>query len=65
LHAISGSAADDVWIVGEGGTTLRYDGNALSAVPSGTGKTLRGVWSVSADDAWVVGLDGVTLRYTP
>lgn len=53
----SGSAgsATDVWMVGEQGVILRYDGQRITVLPSGTTATLYGVWGSSASDVWIVG----------
>jgi hypothetical protein len=64
LYDVRGSAADDVWIVGDG-TLLHWDGSAWSAkVPTLTGpgggtlttasQPLRGVWAAAANDVWVM-----------
>jgi hypothetical protein len=51
-------AADDVWLVGEAGTTLHWAGSALQqhALPAGLEQiTLAGAWGQSPDDVWAVG----------
>src|SRR5260221_2426316 len=63
LAEISGSAADDIWVVGELGTTLHYDGTTWSLVPSGVTTNLLGVWTGGASDAWAVGEGEIVLRW--
>jgi hypothetical protein len=55
LRRVWGSAPDDVWAVGEGGTAIHWDGSAWRAVPTGTTATLSGVWVARANEAWAVG----------
>jgi hypothetical protein len=58
---------DEIWFVGEGGRVWRYDNasGSFSALESGTGHDLRGVWALSSSAAWLVGASGTILRYTP
>lgn len=66
LHGVWGTAANDVYVVGAGGTVLRYDGAKLSPMASGTQTTLRGVWGSGASAVYAVGgdkQDGVVLRH--
>jgi hypothetical protein len=49
--------------VGQSGTILHYDGVAWSAMSSGTGYSLRGVWGSSGADVFAVGEDRTILRY--
>lgn len=69
---IYGTAPDNIYAVGERGLILHYDGAVWSRVPSGTTKTLYGVWASPGRDAWIVGGnptgspgDAVILRGTP
>lgn len=52
---VSGSSANDVWMVGENGRITHWDGKTFIEHVSGTTATLWGVWSASATDAWIVG----------
>ena len=63
LHAIWGSAANDVFAVGDGGAILHYDGAAWSAMTSGTDNALFGLWGSSANDVIAVGALGTALHY--
>jgi hypothetical protein len=55
LWWVWGAGPNDVWMVGENGLVLRWDGAALTQVPSGTLATLYGVWGPAPDDVWIVG----------
>jgi pyruvate/2-oxoglutarate dehydrogenase complex dihydrolipoamide acyltransferase (E2) component len=46
LNRVRGTAADDVWAVGDGGTILHWDGIEWSEQASGTPNDLDGVWAV-------------------
>ncbi|UCG87456.1 MAG: hypothetical protein JSW71_02615, partial [Gemmatimonadota bacterium] len=47
--------SNDVFAVGYNGTIVHYDGAGWSAMTSGTGVELRGVWGTSSSDVFVVG----------
>ncbi len=47
--------ATDVWMVGERGLVLRWDGTSFTELDSGTDATLFGVWGSASDDVWIVG----------
>jgi hypothetical protein len=63
LRSIWGSAANDVWAVGDLGTILHWDGSGWSGVASGTSAALNGVWGSAANDAWAVGAAGTLLHW--
>lgn len=63
LHAVHGTASNDVWAVGDHGTVLWYGGEAWTLTPSGTQTDLRGVWAANRDDAWIVGDKGTLLHW--
>ncbi len=44
LSGIWGARADDLWLVGDAGTVLRYDGSHFSLVQSGTPFDLHSLW---------------------
>ena len=50
-----GSAADDVWIVGQQGVTLHFDGAAWTRVTTPTRSTLLTVSGRSKAEVWAVG----------
>ncbi len=55
LRAIHGTAADDIWAVGDNGVALHWDGSRWSAVATNTSVDLVGVWAHTRDDAWAFG----------
>src|SRR5438445_3430450 len=63
LHSAWGSASNDVWAVGEGGTILHWDGTAWSASASGTGNLLYSVWGSASNDVWGVDDRGTILHW--
>jgi hypothetical protein len=52
------------WVVGKGGTVLRWNGSTWSGWLAVTGEWLRGVWASSSSNVWAVGNAGTILRYT-
>lgn len=58
LHWVFG-VEGDLWTVGRDGTTLRREGDAWVAKPSGVTTILWGIWGPSKDRLWTVGGDGV------
>ena len=61
LNEVWGASADDVWIAGDGGTLLHWDGTASSAVPSGVTVTLHDVMGADATHVWAVGEGGTVI----
>lgn len=55
LYDLSGTADDDVWAVGAGGTALHFDGSSWTRIPIATSADLRGVAARSPNDVWAVG----------
>ena len=55
LSAVWGSSDRDVWMVGDAGTALHWDGLGFTVSATGTSVDLRGVWGSGASDVWVVG----------
>ena len=56
LGAIWGSAANDVWVGGEG-VLLHYDGNAWTNYP--TSSHIVHLWGTAANDIWAATIDDV------
>lgn len=52
---VHGTSASDVWLVGERGRIVHWDGTRFEERPSGTTATLFGVWAAAPNDAWAVG----------
>lgn len=63
LFGIWGSAADDVWAVGDKGTILHWNGKVLVPRNSGVTTALRGVGGTGPQDVWFVGDAGKALHW--
>jgi hypothetical protein len=64
LHAVGGSAANEVWAAGAGGSIFHFDGAAWSKVSnSGTTEKLCGLYAVSPTDVWAVGSTGAIVHF--
>ncbi len=61
-NAVAGSAPDNVFIVGDQGTILHWDGMALVPEASGTLANLRGVAVIDQTLVYAVGEQGTLLR---
>lgn len=61
LNWVFGFGPDDVWVVGEFGTILRWNGSEWTEFPSLTEQTLWGIWGSGPDDLWAVGGGGQTV----
>jgi hypothetical protein len=66
LFKVWGLAADDVWIVGERGRVLRFDGSDWRTVESGTTSRLLTAHGTADDGPYLVGgaSNGVILEWT-
>lgn len=53
LNAVTGTAADDVWIVGSLGTVLHGGGDSFARVASGSDETLFSAWTPARGDVWI------------
>jgi photosystem II stability/assembly factor-like uncharacterized protein len=62
FNAVSGSSASNVFVVGDEGTVLHWDGTALLREESGTSANLRGVTVASDNLTYAVGEQGTILR---
>jgi formylglycine-generating enzyme required for sulfatase activity len=63
LFGVWGSGERDVFVVGEQGTILHYDGSAWSTMSSSISEDLYGVWGSSGEDVYAVGGGGTILHY--
>ena len=48
-----------LWVVGDGGVMLHYDGAAWTEQSAGTEQGLRSVFAISTNDVWACGESGV------
>ncbi len=56
IHAISGTAKDDVWFAGDGGAILRWDGAHLTSAYAGApSDRFAAVWASGPKDVWAAG----------
>ena len=63
LNGVWGTSPEDVWVVGDHGTILHWDGKAWTSDPSvTTSSDLYAVWGSGAGDVWAVGRDVILHR---
>lgn len=59
LESIGGSAASNVWAVGQtatgGGAAYRFDGATWTSLSPAGANSLHGIWAFAANDVWAVG----------
>ncbi len=48
----------NLWVVGDSGTLLKWNGSAWASLSSGTAVDLNGAWASNTATLWVVGMDG-------
>lgn len=71
LRGMWGSADNNIYAVGEGGSIIQYDGSnwtktPLPNIPDPTNKThFNAVWGTGANNIYVVGEGGTILHYLP
>ncbi len=63
MNGIWGTSDSNIFMVGNSGHILRYDGTSWSSMTSGTTKHLYGVWGSGPSNVFAVGADGTILRY--
>jgi hypothetical protein len=63
LQGIGGTGPSDVWVVGESGTAVHWDGSRWSTVPTGVSNHLNALFSAAADRVWAVGDQGTALLW--
>ena len=61
VHGIWGSALNNIFAVGDGGTIRRYNGSSWGTQTSGTTSNLKGVWG-SVTTVYAVGSGGTILQ---
>jgi hypothetical protein len=61
LYGGAAVSQDLAWLVGTGGTILRWNGKELHELTSGTTRLLRSAWAPAATAAWIVGERGTLL----
>lgn len=63
LRAAFGFSARDVWAAGEGGSVLRFNGEAWAPLLGPSSATLNGIWGSQPNDVWFVGDGGTIWRW--
>jgi len=63
LWGVWSSSPSNVFVVGDSGTILHYDGRNWSIMTSGTGDYISGIWGSSPSDVFAVGNKGIILHY--
>lgn len=63
LLGVWGSAPDDIFAVGDGGTVLHYNGTDWGGMTSNTTASLTAVWGSSGTDVFAVGFGGTIIYY--
>lgn len=63
LRAVWGTSASSVYVVGDGGTALRFDGTTWRVIPTGVTADLTDVWGLpGGGDPYATTSDGRVLR---
>jgi hypothetical protein len=55
LNAVHSFPDGTTLVAGDGGTILRWEGDAWSQASTPTGEDLRAIWGTTPDDVWAVG----------
>ena len=63
LRAVWGASGSNIFVVGDNGTILRYNGSVWGSMTSGTANDLNGVWGSAGNDVYAVGTNGTILHY--
>lgn len=64
LRGVWGSAANDVWAVGDGGTVIRWNGTSwATVVVTGVTENLQAIHGAAAGSIWAVGLNATIIRW--
>ena len=63
FNDVWGSSVSDIYVVGDKGTILHYDGTKWSPMDSSTRNHLLSVWGSSDTDVYAVGKKGTILHY--
>lgn len=58
-----GADANNIWVVGDGGSIEKWNGTALVPQTSGTMQNLRAVWGLNASNVWAAGFAGTILKW--
>jgi hypothetical protein len=67
IWSVWGSAIDDVWVTGDFGSIIRYDGSDWKTVwypYQNSSSLLAASWGTASDDLFIVGAGGTILHYS-
>ena len=63
IQSVWGTAANDIFAVGNSGKIIHYDGTKWSEMTSPTAQTLYYVWGMASNDVFAVGNAGTIIHY--
>ncbi|MBI5543482.1 MAG: hypothetical protein HY901_06305, partial [Deltaproteobacteria bacterium] len=63
FYSMWGSSASDIWMTGEEGWVIHYDGKTWTAQRAPTKSHLFAIWGTAKDDVWAVGYKGAIVHY--
>ena len=63
LNAVWAFSKGDAWVVGNGGTALRWNGKRFRSVDTSTTDDLVAIWATAPNDLYVLGRYGTLLRW--
>ncbi|HKG91138.1 MAG TPA: hypothetical protein VKA84_04580 [Gemmatimonadaceae bacterium] len=64
LRAVWGTSPSNVFVAGDAGTLLRWDGTSWTAISTGTNITLSTIWGSGPTDVYASGAGGVAVHWT-
>ncbi len=62
LHGVFGLPSGELWVVGDGGAWLAWNGTNWDEISTPTESSLRAVWADPAEGVWAGGDDGALLQ---
>ncbi|HEX9729898.1 MAG TPA: Ig-like domain-containing protein [Gemmatimonadales bacterium] len=57
------STPDDVWVIGDNGSTEHYDGTSWASGTTAVDTSMRAMWGSAPNDIWAVGLSSTIQHY--
>lgn len=63
LNGIWGTSSSDLYVCGDSGKILQYDGTSWSEMPSGVAIALSAIWGTSSNNIFAVGQNGTIVSY--
>jgi hypothetical protein len=64
MVSIWGMAANDIYVAGDAGSIVHYDGTGWTLQPSGETMFMTGVWGSASTDVWAIGANGIVRHNT-